>query len=384
MKHLAACLALVLCAGAAPTTVPANYNAFGIGLLARLSAESKTQNVFISPVSIGVALSMAASGAKGSTRQAMLHTLGANAGTLDAANAALVAELQNNKDASVGIADALWTRSDVKPRPQYVQTLQHQYAAQAQSLQFGDPSAAAAINAWTKEHTLGLIDRIIDRTSESDFLYLTNALAFKGKWTQQFKASATQPQPFTNADGTHSTVQMMSQSAQFNLYEGGDVRALRMPYGNGGYAAYVLLPAGGTADALVKSLTAATFDRIARESASSFVAVSMPRFTAQYNTSLVPLLRAMGMGVAFSEQADFSGIHAIPPRLAITSVNHAAYVRVDEQGTTAAAATSVGIGLLAIRRPDKTFVVNRPFVFALRDERTGSLLFVGEIRTLTS
>lgn len=362
--------------------MPANYNAFGIGVLARLSTESKTQNVFISPVSIGVALAMAAAGAKGPTRAAMLHTLGVNVPDLNAANAALIAELKDNTDASVGIADALWTSSDVKPRAQYVRMLQQQFAANAQALHFGDPSAAAAINAWTKQHTLGLIDRIIDRTNDSDFVYLTNALAFKGTWTQQFKKSDTHPGPFTNADGSRSTVQMMSQSAQFDVYEGNDMRALRMPYGKGGYAAYVLLPNGGDADALVKNLNAATFERITRGAKPSFVAISVPRFTAQYTTSLVPLLRAMGMGVAFLDSADFSGIHAIPPHLAITSVNHASYVQVDEEGTTAAAATSVGIGLLAIRRPDKTFVVDRPFVLALRDERTGSLLFIGEIRTL--
>ncbi len=364
--------------------MPANYNALGIGLLARLSAESKAQNVFISPVSIGVALAMAAAGAKGPTREAMLHTLGVSASNLNAANAALISELKDNNDASVGIADALWTRSDVKPRTQYVQTLEQQFSAKAQALHFGDPSAAAAINEWTKQHTLGLIDRIIDRTNVSDFVYLTNALAFKGTWTQQFKKSGTHPMPFTNADGSRSTVQMMSQSAQFNLYEGSDMQALRMPYGKGGYAAYVLLPSSGGADALVKNLNATTFEHIAHDAKPAFVGVSLPRFTAQYTTSLVPLLRAMGMGVAFSDSADFSGIHAIPPHLAITSVNHAAYVQVDEQGTTAAAATSVGIGLLAIRVPDKTFVVDRPFVLALRDERTGSLLFIGEIRTLHS
>lgn len=382
MKRIAACLALALCAGAAPRTAPVNYNAFGIGALQRLTAQSKTANVFISPVSIGVALAMTAEGANGQTRDAMLHALGVSGADLDATNAALIADLTKNADASVGIANALWTRSDVKPRAPYAALLEKQYGAKAQALRFGDPSAAQAINAWTKAHTLGLIDRIVDRTNASDFVYLTNALAFKATWTSQFKKNDTRLMPFTNADGTRSSVQMMSQNGSFSVYEGAGFRALRMPYGQGGYAAYVLLPPSNDVGTLIRSLNAATVDTIAREAQPSYVAVSVPRFTAQYSASLVPLLRSMGMDIAFTDRADFSGIHAAPPPLAITSVNHASYVQVDEQGTTAAAATSVGVGIMAIRRPDRTFVVDHPFVLALRDERTGALLFVGAIRTL--
>jgi serpin B len=157
-----------------------------------------------------------------------------------------------------------------------------------------------------------------------------------------------------------------------------------MPYGQGGFAAYILLPHGNDSDPLVQSLTAASLDSVARNAQQSYISVSVPRFTARYTASLIPLLRSMGMGIAFSSRADFSAIHPAPPKLAISSVNHAAYVRVDEQGTTAAAATSVGISMLAIRRPQRTFAVDHPFVLALRDERTGALLFIGVIRTLSS
>lgn len=384
MKRIAVCLALAVCAGAAPKTAPVNYNAFGISALQRLSAQSKTQNVFISPVSIGVALAMTADGARGKTREAMLAALGMRGAKVDDINAALVTELTQNRDAQAAIANALWTRHDIKPREEFVEQLRQNYDAQVQSLNFGDPSAAEAINAWTKEHTLGLIDKIIDRTQRSDFVYLTNALAFKGDWTLQFKKSHTRPQPFTNADGSKSTVQMMSQDADFGLFDGKNFTALRMPYGKGGYAAYVLLPNGTSVDSLVKALTDGGLDTIARSAQQTYVHVELPRFAAQYSASLVPLLKAMGMKIAFEPQADFSGIHSIPPPLAITSVNHATFVRVDEQGTTAAAATSVGIGLMAIRPAGKQFIVDHPFVLALRDEHTGTLLFIGAIRTLKS
>lgn len=384
MKRIIACLALAACssAGAAPSRPPINYNAFGIAALGRLAAQSHDANVFISPVSIGIALSMTADGAKGKTRDQLLRALRVSGSGLDASNEALVLSMAHNNDASVGIADALWTRQDVKPRQPYVTTLANAYGAKAQALDFGSPSAAQTINAWTKEHTLGLIDKIVDRTSSSDFLYLTNALAFKASWSHPFKKSATRSAPFTNAGGSKSTVRMMAQNGTFETYDAKDYRVLRMPYGKGGYAAYVLLPAGDDVQALVQRLDAATFDRLAHDVQPSFVHVEIPRFTARYDASLVPLLESLGVTDAFSSAADFSGIHAAPPRIAIGSVNHASYVRVDEAGTTAAAATSVGMTMLAIRTPEKQFVVDHPFVLALRDERTGALLFLGAIRTL--
>lgn len=359
-----------------------NYNAFGITALQRLSTESKAQNVFLSPVSIGVALAMASDGAKGQTREEILETLGMAAGRADDVNSALTTELSQNTDAQVGIANALWTREDVKPRPEYVELLRRNYGAQAQALHFGDPAAAQAINAWTKAHTLGLIDKIVENTHATDFMYLTNALSFKAKWSSPFKAGSTKPMPFTNADGSKSTVQMMSQIGPFQTFDGQGFSALRMPYGHGGYAAYVLLPASNDVDALVKTLNARELDNVAHGASGGFVEVQMPRFTARYGTSLVPLLKAMGMAIAFTPRADFSGIHAIPPAIRIDSVQHMSYVQVDEEGTTAAAATSVGFERLAMPRVEKRFIVNHPFVLALRDEHTGTLLFIGVIRDL--
>lgn len=359
-----------------------NYNAFGIAALSRLSSQSKTENVFISPVSIGIALAMAADGAQGKTRTQMLRALEVGGDHLNEANAALLNALRENTDAAVGLANALWTREDIQPSARYADTLARQYGARAQALHFGDPAAARAINAWTKAHTLGLIDKIVGKTDRSDFLYLTNALAFKANWTLPFKKSRTRPMPFTNADGRKSTVQMMSQDATFETGDASDYSVLRMPYGKGGYAAYVFLPHGNDVEPLVQHLTAQSIDRLVHSLQPQFMQVSVPRFTAKWHDSLVPLLKALGMTAAFTGAADFSGIHAIPPRIAISSVDHASYVRVDEKGTTAAAATSVGMTMLAIRVPQKRFIVDHPFVLALRDEHAGALLFVGVIRTL--
>ena len=186
---LAGLLALLLGGGSsssAATAKPANYDAFGIGLLQRLASSQANDNVFISPVSIGVALAMAADGAAGSTRSGMLHALGLS-GDTSSMNAALIAELHANGDAKIGLANAIWLRSDIPPNPKYVSVLEKSYGAQAQAVDFASPQAAATINDWVKAKTLGLIDHLVDQTSPMDFAYLTNALAFQAKWSSRSK-----------------------------------------------------------------------------------------------------------------------------------------------------------------------------------------------------
>lgn len=390
MRHafaLAGLLALILGAGSsssAATSKAANYDTFGIGLLQRLASAPSADNVFISPVSIGIALAMAADGAVGSTRSGMLQALGLASGDVSSVNAALIAELHANADAKIGLANAIWLRSDIPPSPSYVSLLEKNYGAQAQAVDFASPQAAATINDWVKARTLGLIDQLVDRTSPMDFAYLTNALAFQAKWSMPFEKHATQPHPFTNADGTSVSVSMMSQTAHFSTASGDGYDVVRMPYGNGGFAAYVLLPKANSTAALLQHLTAATFDNDVKALKDERIALSLPRFTASYRAGLIPPLKAMGMGAAFSDSADFSPMHAPPPSLRISSVEHATYLRVDEDGTTAAAATSIGMTMTAIRveKPPRAIVVDHPFVFALRDEKTGTLLFIGAIRTL--
>jgi len=363
-------------------TQPANYDAFGIKALRRLSASAPGENVFISPLSIGVALAMASEGATGATRTALLQTLDIPASDVSQRNAALLNAIRSNQDAQIGVANAIWLRQDIPPASAYVDKLQHDYGAQAQAVRFGDPSAAQVINAWTKSHTMDLIDRIVDHTNSYDFAYLTNALAFEGKWALPFKPNATHPAAFTDAAGATRNVDMMTNTATYGELDGSGFRAVRLPYGKGGYAAYVLLPNDRDANALLGRLDAQSFAGIAQSMRNVRLQLSLPRFTASYNTSLVPVLRAMGAEVAFSDAADFSAMHPPPPQLRISSVRHASYVRVDEAGTVAAAATSVGISMTAIEVPQVRFVVDHPFVFAIRDEHTGTLLFIGIVNTV--
>jgi serine protease inhibitor len=382
-------LAVLLPGGSAPAaTKPAakaaNYDAFGLALLRRLAAAQPSENVFISPVSIGTALAMASDGAAGATRSALLKTLGLPGSGASSANAALIASLRANGDAKIGLANAIWFRADLPPKPAFVKMLQSDYGATAQAVDFASPSAAATINDWAKSQTLGLIDQLVGQTSEADFAYLTNAIVFQGKWSAPFEARETEPRPFTNGDGKVVTVSMMSQTNAFLTGRPAGYDLVRMPYGAGGFAAYILLPKAKNTASLLQNVTASWFDHELAAMHSEHIALSLPRFTASYRIGLVPALRAMGAGVAFGADADFSPMHAPPPRLFISSVDHAAVLRVDEEGTTAAAATAVGMSEMAIhvQRQPRAVVVDHPFVIVLRDERTGSLLFSGVIRTL--
>lgn len=383
MGRLVVCVAaLALLSGAAPQVKPVNYNGFGIALLQRAAKQSETENVFISPVSVGMAMAMAADGANGPTRSAIVRGLQIGGNSIAAANASLIDALEQNHDAKIGLSNALWLRSDLPPRAAYAALMKSKYGAQVQAVQFGKPAAAKAINAWTKLHTLGLIDKIVEATSASDFAYLTNALAFEAKWTSQFKKSGTRTASFTDSDGTKHDVDMMNQTGTFSTLDVQTFSSIRLPYGDGGYAAYIVLPRTNDVDAVLAKLTPTAVDNMAHSMQSGRVAVSIPRFTAQYDSSLMPTLKSIGMSLPFTDRADFSSMHAPPPPLKISQVRHAAYVRVDEEGTTAAAATSVGITTTAIEVPPKTFVVDHPFLLALRDEHTGTLLFIGAIRRI--
>jgi len=387
MRWLAALsiVALLFC-GASPidaASAPANYDAFGVTLLERLTQTTSSENVFISPVSIGVALAMASDGAAGSTRAQILHALGLPMNNAANANADLIAALQGNADAKVGLANAIWLRADLPPNPAYVKLLETQYGATAKAVDFASPQAAATINDWVKSQTLGLIDHLIDHTNALDFAYLTNALAFQAKWSSPFKPQSTAPHPFTSADGTKTTVQMMHQDGEFSTSRGNGYDVVRLPYGKGGFAAYVILPDAQDTTELLKHFTGASFNHIITSLQPKRIGLSLPRFTASYHTGLIPALKAMGIETAFGPHADFSPMHAPPPFLSVSSVEHATYLRVDEAGTTAAAATSVGVTeLINLARPLKQIVVDHPFVFALRDERSGTLLFLGTIRKL--
>ncbi|HEY8322729.1 MAG TPA: serpin family protein [Candidatus Baltobacteraceae bacterium] len=380
-------LAAPLGSHAAPAPAPSlatSYAQFGFDLLRVVRADQPKANVFISPAGIAVALALAADGARGATREGILRTIHASgsASALDAANAALAAEIAKTTAVKLAMANALWLQTGFAVKPPFVTVARRAFGAQVANLDFRQPSAAGIVNAWAKAHTNGLIPKVLDTIDPSTVVMIANAIAFDGKWSLPFAKTATKPHPFQAGWSSTATVNMMYGTAQYAYAAGDGLQTIRLPYADGSFAMYVVLPKDAAAlDAFVAGATPAHFDALRASLRTQRGTIGLPRFHISFATQLNGALSKLGMAQAFQHDADFGAIHAAPPALAIGDVRHASYLNVDEAGTQAAAVTTIGIHTTSIRvePPPFTMIVDRPFVVAIRDEKSGQLLFLGTI-----
>ncbi len=246
----------------------------------------------------------------------------------------------------------------------------------------GDPEAARGIiNGWVSEQTEGRIqDLLPPRTVDAlTRLVLTNAVYFNAAWAEQFDPRETRDGAFYLLDGSQVTVPMMRRTANYGYVAGEGFQAVELPYDGKELAMVILLPNVGRFEEFENSLDAQGVEEILEGLAYREVALTMPRFQVESDFSLVDTLAAMGMPAAFQPgQADFSGMDGSHD-LYIGTVLHRAFVSVDESGTEAAAATAVVIGVTALPAPPVEVTVDCPFIFLIRDLRTGTILFVGRV-----
>ena len=358
---------------------------FSFRLFDDLAARQPAQNTFISPLGVFVALAMAYNGARGRTRQAMAGALGVEGMSLEDVNrgtSALLALLaEGDPHVQLTIADALWARLGSAFNPRFMATLRAFYGATANTLDFADPRASRTINAWVRDQTHGKIDRIVpDRIDPATVIFLINAVYFKGAWSVPFDRALTKPHAFRLPGGASKRVPLMTQAGRYPYYADRTVEAVSLPYGRGRMRMYVFLPRASSSLAHLRArLTQAAWEGWLARFAQAQGAISLPRFTARYGVGLKGTLTALGMGIAFDRRrADF-GDMVTGQRAYIQDIQHKAVVAVDEQGTTAAGATSVQVGITAIMAPQFTLVVDRPFLCAIVDSATGTVLFVGAI-----
>ncbi len=361
------------------------YAQFGFDVLRQLESKRPDANVFISPTSIAVALAMTSNGATGATRDAILRTLHAETQpieTFNVANRELAEEISKTTAVQLSMANALWVQQGLPVNPSFEQILQTAYSAQADSLDFRSPSSADTINAWVAKRTNDRIQHLVDQIDPATVAMLTNAIVFKGKWTLQFDPKSTQSQDFKPANGAAIQVPMMKNSAEYAYYaDGKGLQAIRLPYADRTFAMYVVLPQDSNGmQSFLSQLTPDTFTMLVSSLHSQRGTIELPRFTITYDATLNAVLTKLGMGIAFGNDANFDGIRKTP-RIQISEVRHASFLKVDEEGTEAAAATSVGIRAMAARIEPPPFhmVVDHPFFLAIRDERNGQLLFTGTI-----
>ena len=369
-----------------PRLAAANVK-FGFKLYSQLLRESAEKNIFVSPSSVALCLTMAYNGAGGATRAAMaraLETEGLSLDELNRAYAGFRAALEN-PDAKVKlqIANSLWARQGAPFKPDFLQRTRDYFGARVTALNFDDPAAPATINQWVSEKTNGKIDKIVDQIDANSVLFLINAIYFKGAWEKTFDKAKTREQDFTLVGGT-KRVPMMSQSGNYAYLESSDFQAVSLPYGGGRVSFYVFLPSPSSSlAAFEKSLNESSWQQWMDQFRATDGDISLPRFRVTYEASLNDALKAMGMGVAFDPaQADFSGMmDTSDQRVYISRVKHKTFAEVNEEGTEAAAVTSTEMRTTSMQAPRRRFrmIVDRPFFCAIRDNTSGTILFMGSI-----
>jgi serine protease inhibitor len=370
-------------------------NTFAFKLYGALAArESPDANIFISPLSVGMALGMTVNGAAGATRDSMLAALQLAGVPMDDVNRSYrsVIDLLRGLDPRVDftLANSIWYRSTfATPGQAFLDDTRTYFDAQVRGLDFSAPSAAPTINAWVSEQTHGKIPEIVDSPIDSDVvMYLINAIYFKGSWTQKFDADLTHDGPFTLRSGATVTASMMSHAdgapAPARLYVGDGVTVVDLPYGGGAYAMTIALPASAAGiDSLSAQLTEERWDAWIAGLDSADVIVTMPKFKLTFDRRLEPQLTDLGMGIAFcfSPASDFSRMYpgARPGDVCISKVKHKTYVDVYEEGTEAAAVTSVEMGVTSAPAGPLRLRVDHPFIVAIRERLTGTILFLGRV-----
>ena len=341
------------------------------------------KNIIISPLSISCALSMTLNGADGTTREAMLKALRVNGITLEEINNSyknLTEDLLSvDKRVIMNIANSVWTENRISPKQSFIDILEDYYSAESKAFSITDPSAPDKINAWIDENTNGLIKEMIDKLEENTVMLIINAIYFKGKWKLQFDKNNTGQELFYKPGGTSADVPMMNQKEDFKLYDGDSFMLAEFPYGQGNFVMDILLPdAKDGVSSLLPSLGDAAFSGWLQQMGSRETDVFIPRFKYGFKKKLKEILSDLGMGIAFTDNADFSNITE-EDQLLINDVTHQAFIETNEEGTEAAAATVVDIGLTSMPLEPLVFKADHPFIYIIRETTTSSIIFMGVV-----
>lgn len=367
---------------AAEGRVATSGNAFTFALLKQVSAAQPNDNVFISPLSASMALGMTMNGAAGTTLDAMRTTLGFEQAELAEINAGykgLIALLRSlDKTTDFRIANSIWACQELSVNPDFVTTTGSFFDAKVTSLDFNAPATLTTINDWVNVATAGKIPHIIDQISDQDVMFLINAIYFKGSWRLAFDRTKTTDDVFHLAGGGTQPMRMMNMDQKVRLQSNEMSQALELLYGNGAFALDVLLPQYGyDVNELIAALTPEEWNARMQSFQEANAMVGLPKFKLEYERNLNEELKALGMSVAFDPAAaDFSRMVTGNDRLFISYVKQKTFVDVYEEGTEAAAATAVGMSVTSFR---PMFRVDRPFLFAIRERLTGTILFVGKV-----
>ena len=367
---------------------------FAFDLAKRVTAtEGPAKNVFVSPLSLHIALGMLLNGANAQTAAEIQKTLNLDAQTLAEANQTyqnLMQNLPSRSDGAVDskqtlqLANSVWYRNTFGLATSFQDVLRQTFNAEVSAQDFNDQATVGIINKWASEKTNGKIPKVIDAIQPDSELFLLNALYFKADWQKQFKPEETTDSPFRLPSGAETMVRMMRLDTDMRRTTRPTYTAFELPYGpvrkadyaGPVYAMTVLLPARNTtADALLSSLTGAEWNQLQADMKPGKLDIGLPKFTLNYEIRLNAILSEMGMPTAFTNQADFTKMNPAGG-LTLSFVKQNTFVAVDEKGTEAAAVTTGEITTTSVQMPT---LCDRPFVFVIHEKTSGTVLFGGKI-----
>lgn len=361
-------------------------NQFGLEIFQNLNnLQTEQKNTIISPMSISLALAMVYNGTCEDTKaqmENMLHKSGISPDDINQNYKELVSALiSHDPKVELNISNAIFYRNTFPVKSEFINTNKNFYEAEVSGLDFTkNTEALNTINGWVNTKTKGKIDKIIDQVRPEDIMFLLNAIYFNGEWKYRFDNSQTSNQKFTKEDNSSIQVPTMTIENNFNYYNDTNFEMLEMPYGSGKFSMLVLLPKSGKkTNDIISSLSSDNLNNWISKLTETKRTVYFPKFEFKFDKSLISNLQALGMVDAFSPlKANLSGI-SDAAQLYISEVMHKAYIKVDEKGTEAAAVTGITVGLTSVGPDLAVFRADHPFVFAIREKDTNSILFVGKV-----
>ncbi len=397
------CLALASCnpspivptngsnTGTPSERLAATNNDFALTLFKEIAATESNSNVFCSPFSYMQALTMTWNGANAATRDSMTKTLRLQGISEQDANAGLksLSDTFRTLDTNVEFrtANGIWYNSRFTPEPNFVSTVQNAFGAEVRGKVFGTDAVKDDINKWVENKTNNRIKDLIQKEfTREDLMCLVNAVYFNGAWKFPFNATLTGDGMFTRENGSTRLAKLMATGTAQSIRQAnlGNAKMVELPYGNDRFVMTALLPNHGTKlGDVIGGLTLTSWNAAVQQLSSSATAIVMPKFTMktryEERSNAPRELHKMGMGLAFTDRADFSKMYRPPLTAAISFVIHQTFLQVDERGTEAAAATAVGIIRTTAIETPAVVRFDKPFAFVIRDRTTGTILFAGAV-----
>lgn len=367
-----------------PASVSNGTTSFAFDFIHALQkTQSAEDNFFVSPLSLHMALGMLLNGAEKETADEIQKALNMDAVALADLNAAYKTLINDlpvaDSKVSLGLANSVWYRNDFSVESDFQSVLKNSFESEVTGLPF-DNAAKDRINKWASDKTNGKIKKVLDQIQPQHVMFLLNALYFKGDWQTRFDPKKTQDAPFRLENGQSKNVKMMYAESDFKVGSGSNYDAVRLPYANGQFNMTLLIPKGqSTVDEVLKGITGEGWSGLNSGMAKRGITVGLPKFTLDYSAPLKETLQGMGIKRAFEDRAQLGKINKAA-ELYVDFVKQDAYLGIDEQGTEAAAVTTIGIGLTSAGPEPPRFICDRPFGLVISENTSNTILFMGRIK----